>query len=177
MVKSSLAKGLVGGWQITSLTNISSGIPFDVRVGVNTARAVTTGNGNSHPDWAPGCNSENAINKHNPTNYFKTSCFVNAPFGYLGNVGALPLTAPALWNTDVGLKKNIRITEAKNLQLGADMFNAFNRTNFSSPLTGVAFINSGSAAAPNIVPNGTAGQITSTITTSRQFQLGAKFIF
>jgi hypothetical protein len=177
MVQSRMGQAVLGGWQITSLTNISSGIPFDVRTGVNVARAVNAGNGNSHPDWAPGCNPENAINKHNPTNYFKTSCFVNAPLGYLGNVGALPLTAPALWNTDVGLKKNIRITEGKTLQLGADMFNAFNRTNFSSPLSGVAFINQGSAAAPNIVGNGTAGQITSTITTSRQFQLGAKFVF
>ena len=177
MVHSNFAKAIVGGWQITSLTNISSGIPFDVRVGINTTRAATTGNGNGRPNWAPGCNPDNAINKHNPTNYFKTSCFVPAPYGYLGNVGPLALTAPALWNTDMGLKKNIRITESKNLQLSADMFNAFNRTNFASPLSGVAFINTGTAAAPNVVPNGTAGQITSTITTSRQFQLGAKFLF
>jgi hypothetical protein len=176
---SRLAKSLLAGWQLTSLTAVSSGIPFDVRSNVNVSRAANSGNGNSHPDLLPGCGAHNIINKHNPINYYNVGCLSPGTIGYLGNMGPLILTAPALWNTDIGLKKNIAIRESKTLQLGADMFNAFNRTNFASPAginTG-AFINRGNAASPNIVANTAAGQIISTITTSRQFQLGAKFTF
>jgi hypothetical protein len=64
-----------------------------------------------------------------------------------------------------------------SLQLGADMFNAFNRTNLSAPSINSIFINSGTATAPNPTYSPQAGQITSTLTTSRQFQLSARFAF
>ena len=80
-------------------------------------------------------------------------------------------------NTDMGLKKVFAMGESRSLQLGVDMFNAFNRTNFSVPTSTTAFLNVGSTNAPNYVPNTTAGQITSTVTTSRQIQIGAKFVF
>jgi len=89
----------------------------------------------------------------------------------------LMLTGPGLWNTDVSLKKNFAIKESKNLQVSADMFNAFNHVNLSVPSSTTAFINQGSAAVPNLVANNGAGQITTTATTSRQLQIGAKFTF
>jgi Carboxypeptidase regulatory-like domain/TonB dependent receptor len=178
MVTSKFARSLVGGWQLTSQTTVASGIPFDVRAGTNIARASTgTSSGNDHPDWAPGCNPQTAINPHNPTNYVNTACFVPAPAGYLGDVGPLILTSPAEWYTDIGLKKNIPLGESKSILLNADMFNAFNRTNFASPTSTTVFVNSGTSASPAFSPNPAAGQIQGTLGTSRQFQIGAKFTF
>jgi hypothetical protein len=57
------------------------------------------------------------------------------------------------------------------------MFNAFNRTNLGIPGGTTIFSNSGSLAAPAYSANKTAGQITSVIGTSRQFQLSARFTF
>jgi hypothetical protein len=178
MVSSRFAKALLDGWQLTSQTLVASGVPFDVRGGLNIARANTgTSAGNDHPNWAPGCDAHNAINAHNPTNYFKASCFVPAPAGYAGNVGSLILTSPAQWNTDVGLKRNIRLHESMSLLLSADMFNAFNRTNFATPNSSAVFVNSGTSASPKFSTNAQAGQIQSILGTSRQFQIGAKFAF
>ena len=174
---SRLTKTLVAGWQFTSLTAISSGVPFDIRTGVNESRAVNNGNGNSHPDLVAGCTPSNMVNKGNVVNYFKLSCLSVPALGYLGDLPPLYLTGPALVNTDMGLKKVFAMGESRSLQLGVDMFNAFNRTNFSVPTSTTAFLNVGSTNAPNFVPNTTAGQITSTVTTSRQIQIGAKFVF
>jgi len=174
---SRFSKTVLAGWQLTSLTSVQSGVPFDVTLGANVARAANSGNGASHPDLLPGCNAQNMINKGNVTNYFNLSCLSAGTLGYVGNMGALILTAPGLWNTDMGLKKNIVLRESKTLQLGVDMFNAFNRTNLASPALATAFVNQGTTAAPKLIPNTTAGQITKTLTTSRQVQIGARFTF
>jgi carboxypeptidase family protein len=171
---SRLAKMVLAGWQITSLTALSSGLPFDVRDGLNMARALNSGNGNSHPDLVAGCDANSLINKNNPVNYINVSCLSAGTPGYLGNLGPLALTGPGLANTDLGLKKNIALRETRSLQLSADMFNAFNRTNFSVPSSTTAFVNNGTTTPP---PNAGAGVITTTVTTSRQLQIGAKFIF
>jgi hypothetical protein len=102
---------------------------------------------------------------------------VPAPAGYAGNVGSLILTSPAQWNTDVGLKRNIRLHESMSLLLSADMFNAFNRTNCATPNSSAVFVNSGTSASPKFSTNAQAGQIQSILGTSRQFQIGAKFAF
>ena len=62
------------------------------------------------------------------------------------------------------------LRESMKLQLSADMFNTFNRTNLGIPLTTTAFINA-------TTPNTSSGQILKTIGTSRQFQIGARFTF
>ena len=175
-LKSGFARRVADGWQVTSLTTVTSGVPFDVRDGLNVSRYATSGTGLDRPDWAPGCNPHNAVNTHSVF-YVNTACFKPAPLGYLGNVGALPLTSAALVNTDISLKKMIPIRESMNIQLGADMFNAFNRTNFAAPSTITMFTNAGTAAAPAPVISATAGQITQTIGTSRQLQISARFQF
>ena len=92
-------------------------------------------------------------------------------------MGPLILTAPSTVNTDVSLKKTIMIRESKTVQLSADMFNAFNRSNLAPPTSATAFVNNGSTTSPNFVPNGTAGQITAMVGTSRQFQIGVRLQF
>jgi hypothetical protein len=178
MVNSKVAKAIVGGWQLNTLTTVNSGIPFEFRDGVNVARAAPSGNGNDHPDLVPGCSAQSAINKHNPTNYVNTACFTPAAPGYLGNVGPLILTSPSTATTDISLSRNLPIKrEGRILQLRADMFNSFNRTNFGIPGTSTAFVNTGTSTAPKFTANSTAGQITSIIGSSRQFQISARFAF
>jgi hypothetical protein len=170
---SAFIKAALAGWQLSSLTQIQSGFPFDVREGANTTGAAPSGNGNAHPDLVAGCTAQNIVNKGNVTAYINTSCFAAPTPGYLGNMGPLILTGPATWSTDLSLKKKITIRESQTLQLTADMFNAFNRTNLAPPDATTAFVLQSGA----LVPNPTAGQITRTVILSRQFQIGARFQF
>ena len=58
-----------------------------------------------------------------------------------------------------------------DVQIRAEAFNILNRPNFAVPSGRIAFTN----AAGDIAPNW--GRITSTVTTSRQIQIGAKYLF
>ena len=182
---SGFTQTMLAGWQITSQTAVASGVPFTVTQGVSQARYTTAGNaaGADRPDWAapsaacPDPSPEGAINKKNPVNYVNAACFKLAPNGYLGNVDPQVFTSPNLINTDVSLRKTIRLTETKSFLFSADMFNAFNRTNFSAPTQLSVF----TTGAGNPV-NAALGRINvnnpyATITTSRQFQINGRFIF
>lgn len=57
------------------------------------------------------------------------------------------------------------------MQVRNEAFNVPNRPNFAVPSGAVAFTNAAGAVSP------TWGRITSTVTTSRQLQLGIKYLF
>jgi len=80
------------------------------------------------------------------------------------------LTGPGLVATDLSLAKKLAFSERLNLQFRAEFFNIFNHTNFNTP-NPVVFTAATGGASP------TAGVITSTSTTSRQIQLGLKFLW
>ena len=181
--QSFLVRNVLSNWEITSQTLVSSGVPFTVSAGDDVARYTTTGGaGADRPDWAapsaacPDPSPTGAINKRNPINYVNQACFALAPAGYLGNVGPLVFTGPNTINTDISLRKTIPVKrEGMSFVVSVDMFNAFNRTNFSAPTVLGAFLTSGA-------PNPALGAINTnnpyaTVTTSRQFQINGRFVF
>ena len=184
MVNSAFAKAVVGGWQITSQTVIQSGVFFTISQGEDTGRTTASlnGGGSERPNWAapnaqcPNPTPRGAVNPGNPINYINSACFALAPLGYIGNVGALVFTGPGLASTDVSLRKTIPLRrEGMSFVFSADMFNAFNRTNFSPPGGLTIFTTTGAVQAGV----GAIGLNTPypTITTSRQFQINGRFNF
>ena len=94
------------------------------------------------------------------------------PPGFFGNVGRNILIGPGLVNWDFSLKKSTKlpIGEAGRLEFHADFFNLLNRANFGLPSGAVLNPVNGQYIA-------TAGQISRTITPSRQLQFGLKLAF
>jgi hypothetical protein len=184
-----MEKMLLANWVLTTQTAVGSGVPFTVSAGRDVARYATAANqaGADRPDWAapsaacPDPSPNGAINKGNPLDYVKAACFQLAPDGYLGDVKPLVFTGPNLITTDMSLRKSIAIREGKNVTLSADMFNIFNRPNFSPPTSLSPFLSTLSAAGnPQLNPSfGTIALNNpyQTITTSRQFQINARFTF
>jgi hypothetical protein len=182
------------GWEMSALFKANTGVPFTPTFGTDGDPLGL----NSSDPWdypnrlsGPGCGS--LVNPGNPNHYIKTECFSvpTAPsqafyskycdpsFGYptcinlRGNAGRNILTGPGLANLDYSLVKNNPIRESLNLQFRAEFFNLLNHTNFQVPplVAGTDIFDS--AGGPN--PN--AGLLTSTTTSSRQIQLGAKLIW
>ncbi|MBA2501297.1 MAG: TonB-dependent receptor [Pyrinomonadaceae bacterium] len=80
-----------------------------------------------------------------------------------GNAPRNAARGPAFWQTDLGLHKQFRLfSEDTRLELRAEAFNVFNRTNFGTPAANIS--------------NSNFGQIRSTFP-ARQIQLAVKLYF
>ena len=95
-----------------------------------------------------------------------------------GNLGRNGLTGPGLRNVDLSLFKNIPM-ERLTIQFRMEAFNIFNHANFGPPLDFAAvYTQDGNPNTFNQLDRASgAGQIDSTVTTSRQIQFGLKIIW
>jgi hypothetical protein len=166
--KEGLASKLLGNWQLGSIIQAASGVPFSVIISGDPLGLKGT-DVNGWPDYVPGCKIENPAD---PLHYINTACFtLPNPITRLGNAGRNIATGPRLFNLDMAAYKNIpisSISEGFRVQLRAEFFNILNHTNFAPPLSNNAVFGESGAAI------GAAGRITSTQTSSRQIQLGVR---
>jgi hypothetical protein len=165
---SGAGRQLLGGWQVGVIANYASGIPFTPFIGYDYAGDGSSDPNPQKPDWAPGFNPDNAI-VGDPNNWFNANAFMLPPPGEYGNVARNSLRGPDLKMVDLSIFKNTAIGK-QNLQFRIEIFNLFNRANFASPNSAALFNSDGTR-----IPNAT--NITRTATTSRQLQLGLKFVF
>ena len=154
-------KQALGGWQLSGITRISSGIPINVvqPSGVSVAgNLVTTANVPQRPNLVGNPYS------HNGKQYLNPAAFAVPAAGTYGNLGYDAIKGPLFNNWDVALQKNIAIHEQIGLEFRAEMFNAPNH------LSGFVVGNTlgaavGNTYTPNNNSNGTFnnafGQITS----------------
>lgn len=160
------------GWQIGGIYNASSGAPFTPIIdgdplGLNSSAFF------AFPNVVPGCDRTNSGNvKH----YINTACYTMPAPGVLGNSSRNSIVGPGLSDLDMSFVKNntFHRWERLNLQFRAEIFNILNHTNFAPPL---ATVGNTSLFDQTGAPLASAGQITSTQTTSRQIQLALKVTF
>lgn len=166
------------GWQLSFITSVHSGTPYSVYDAIDRANvgAGAAAANAERPDLVPGANSNPTKVRITPLGVFgfDPSAFQPQPLGFFGNLGRNTMVAPGVRDIDFSIAKNTRITEGTSAQLRLDIFNLANHTNFGFPN---AALYVGQDPAGNVTPNPAAGQITSTVTTSRQIQLSAKFVF
>ena len=156
---SSWSRGIAGGWQISGITTFATGLPITISEGRDVSLAGSSGT--DVPNFTPGKVLNDTNPRHN-NNYFNTSLFSKEALGQIGNSAKRFFHGPGLNNWDMALLKNIRLTEAKQLQLRFEAFNAFNHAQFENPTGSIdsAFF----------------GQVTAA-RDPRILQLGAKFTF
>jgi hypothetical protein len=160
----------LGGWQLNSIVSLRSGLPFSPSLSRNWSRDGNT-SGEDRPNVKPGTDPA-AIIRGNPNQWFDPTAFVLQPQGTLGNTPRDFLRGPRFADVDLSLVKNQKIAGDTRVQIRLEVFNVLNRANFAVP-NRVVF--SGATATDPILA--TAGQITHTNNSSRQLQLGIKFIF
>jgi hypothetical protein len=173
---------IVSGWSVASIANLLTGFPFSPQLGYNP-----TGSGDSRNPIRPDINSNfsGSLYNHGSTaqraaQFFNPNAFSAPAAGYVGNVRRDSLTGPGFADWDLSLLKSTHITERTRLQLRAEFFNILNHTNLQLPNEVVysAGPTQGTLANQSAVATfGSPGVITATANTSRQIQLGAKFIF
>jgi hypothetical protein len=179
--QNSLVNGLIGGWQLSTVSAYTSGAPFSVSVGY--AR-TGTGGYTPRPNFVAGCNRYLPDNQRLlPANgqvglqgWYNPACYSAPPIGEFGNLGRDTLVGPNLWNIDSSLSKDTKIRklgETASLQFRAEFFNIVNHPSFGAP--GASLFNQ--AANGAFTPNAGVNIITRTTSTPRQVQFALKLRF
>ena len=165
------AKAILGNWEAGGILSIQSGTPFTVLVDGDPLGENNT-DPFQYPDKVNGPGCANPVNPQNANGYVKLQCFTAPnPSNRLGTSGRNSLIGPGLIDMDFSLFKNIplpKISESFKAQFRTEMFNVFNRPNFTSPNDNRVIMDSTGAT------RSTAGVFTLTNTTSRQIQFALK---
>jgi hypothetical protein len=154
---------IVGGWQLSSIFQLHSGIPFTPVMSTNLSGALS---GSWFPDRVGnGTASNPTINM-----WFDPAAFVQPAANTFGNSGRDILFGPGWRNMDLGVAKDFRLPflgEAGRLQFRMDAYDVFNHPNFGMPDASIG--------------SWGVGQITSTAfawpKAGRNIQLGLRLTF
>jgi hypothetical protein len=170
-----LVDRLISNWTLTSIVTMQSGFPLTPQLSYNPAN-----NGDSRNPVRPFLNPAftGPVVTGNPSQWFNPSAFINPPSnsGFYGNVGRDSYRGPGLATWDFAAAKEMHLGKTSRLELRLEVFNLLNRANFNTPNLIVAVLQ----APPNATfsePSPTAGQVTSTSTSSRQIQLGLRLLW
>jgi Carboxypeptidase regulatory-like domain len=160
---------LTDGWSISGTTRFSTGFPVTLFDNTDNSLLGTLGNGANNylldtPQYVPGPLKINRSGR-NGRPAFNTSLFPEEILGQLGNAKRRNFYGPGIENFDMTLQKNLRLTEAKELEFRAEAFNAFNHAQFYGP-----------AAVDGQRQDPSFGQIESAAA-PRLMQIAAKFTF
>lgn len=177
-----LMQEILGGWQLTMINTMTSGLPLNITYSSSTTNGTTgmlytTDLVTLRPQHLPGTPLRNpnsswkkASKYSGLTNYLPLSSYALPSYALYGNTSAYGNVSRNIirgfpyYDTDFGLHKQFGLgVERVKLDFRAEVFNAFNVTNWQAPDTSIT---DGSAF----------GSITSYFP-ARQMQLAAKILF
>lgn len=151
-----LVNNVVGGWQMSGITTLTTGRPFTM--------GLAAGVNNGAPSW-PNRTCSGKLDNPTPDRWYDPSCFAAPPANTYGNAGRGILYSPGNVNFDTSFVKNNRFgpDNRLNAQFRFEAYNLFNTPYFGFP--------NASIGSP------TAGRITSTVGENRSLQLALKLEF
>ncbi|MBS1850582.1 MAG: TonB-dependent receptor [Acidobacteria bacterium] len=183
-----LVRGVLGGWQTSSIIQTRSGLPTNVQL-------VSGFFGNPvRPNYVPGVSpwlsSVNwPFSSYNVAAFTPNPSYDGTPGENLGTVERNALRGPGFFQWDFSVMKNFGVTENTKLQFRVDLFNILNHPNFANPDAGICTaITPASGETPaGCTVNTNFGKVGQTIAdnmgsqigtgTARQAQFSLKFIF
>ncbi|HVH85638.1 MAG TPA: TonB-dependent receptor [Terriglobales bacterium] len=162
-----LLKTTLGGWELSGIVTMESGLPINVTNGGTNVCSIPLGTCTNRP------NLTGTISyPQNALQWFNTSAFTAPAAGTWGNLGYNSLRGPGRDNWNLSMFKNFAFGETRRFEFRADAFNAWNHRQFRNINT--SFVPDKNNPALNT--NTSFGQVSSTFD-PRVFQLGAKLVF
>ncbi|HEV2380439.1 MAG TPA: carboxypeptidase regulatory-like domain-containing protein [Terriglobia bacterium] len=153
------ANAIIGGWQINSILQITSGLPYgpilcgDI-ANVNRSTCYERPNLVGNPNLA----------NPSPAQWFNPSAFA-VPADYtFGNEGVNTLRSDGLRNLDLSLFRNIALGEKRSLQFRFEAFNSLNSVSWGVPVSQLEL-------------PGQTGAVFGTRSTEREIQIALKLYF
>jgi hypothetical protein len=164
---SNLRSRLLRGWEVGTITELSSGVPFNPILG-----GEPTGQGTTNAEDLPDRTCKQLTNPGNANAYIHLECLAFPhPVNRYGDFRRNSAIGPGLINVDASVVKNTSLGERLNVQFRAEAFNVLNHANFAPPIDNQTVFDQDGNPVPG------AGQIDQTQTPAREVQFALKLIF
>jgi hypothetical protein len=165
----SVAEGILGGWIVSGITTMQSGLPFTPTISGDQANTGVTGQrpnlvGSPTMVGTVSCWFYVAANPGCQSAAPGASAAFSVPALYTyGTSGRNILRADSLVQFDFTVTKQFKFTESKKLEFRAEFFNIFNTPTFVAPTT--------------TIDTASGGQLASTLNGGRTIELALKMFF
>jgi hypothetical protein len=178
----------VGGWQLSGTLFYRTGFPFSVFDSATSAGLASQNLQGSIILLQPLFNRRNfgSVDACVSSPCFGVQGGVNSNAPYLfspastfsGAVGRNAFRGPGFLGGDMSLRKDFRINERMNFQLGLNAYNWFNHANYGAPISQTIFgPDFGQVLLTETPPTSPYGAFATAATDMRMAQLTAKFVF
>ena len=161
---SGFTRVLTKDWQVGLIVQKRSGSPLTP--GVTNDNALT-GEPNQKPLVVAGVDPYLAdpvwVSNHTQLQWIDMSAFANPAAGTHGNTTRGTIYGPGFFTIDLGVSRNLRITQGQHIEVRVEAFNLLNHVNWGDP---------------NVtLDSATAGRITDTAGDPRIMQFALKYVF
>jgi hypothetical protein len=127
----------LGGWQLNGIATLMSGTPFTVFDSNDVAAQGSAPEISGFSAQRPNLVGDPNSGKHSVSSWLNTSAYKRldpvANAGQFGTEGRNVNNGPAYADWDFAAFKNFKVTESRQLQFRAELFDFLNRTNFRLP--------------------------------------------
>src|SRR5207247_1673763 len=139
---------VLGGWQVSGITQLQSGFPFTVGSGDFS----NTGSGNARPDRSCFGNGPKTLAKWFDTSCFNTTDLLASQLAgnfRFGDSGRNVLSGPGFNDFDFAALKRFSLGERFKLEFRAELYNMWNTPNFDYPSVRITSANFGKITNTN----------------------------
>jgi hypothetical protein len=149
----------LGDWQLSGITTLQSGLPFNVTISTDTANTSARGLYRPNLVGTPSANCGSG----RLSGCISTAAFAIPPQYTYGTAGRNLFHGPHLFDTDLSIAKNFPISERLRFEFRAEAFNLWNSSQFNNPSA--------------VFGTASFGNITSTSIEKREIQLAGRLIW
>jgi hypothetical protein len=137
---SRLVKSTLGGWEVSGIATIESGLPINLSAGTGVSDFLGSGAG-SRPDQVGSISYPHTVLTTGLQQilYFDPTAFATPGKGTWGNLGHNALRGPGRDNWDLSLFKSFTFSESRGsrFEIRLETFNTWNHTQFQNVDTGL----------------------------------------
>jgi hypothetical protein len=127
-----LTRTLLGGWSLTGIGTARSALPVNVTISRSASVTPYGYTVNQRPNLVPGV-SLTPPGGSTPQQWINPAAIAVPASGTFGNAGRNIALGPKLYQLDMGLAKQVAVTERIALQFRWEVFNVFNRAQYGQP--------------------------------------------
>jgi len=172
-----LVRTVVGGWEVSGIVTMESGLPLNVTLG-GTQGGNFVGGSNRPNVSGPITYEHQVLAGNQQIAYLNPSAFSNPDPGTWGNLSHNGVTGPGRDNWNISLFKSFVLSESRGsrFELRFETFNTWNHTQFNGVNTGINFNFDKTSSTFNFDSTKQFGQFNSAFD-PRILQLGGKIYF